>query len=170
MAYQARMQVTGKKTGKYPGEGIQQSASQNWIPVLAFHMGLQSPRDIATGQASGKRQWETIVCTKEWGGTSPLALNSLVTNEILTTVVIEFTKTKDDGTEYTYHTITLTNATLSNIKRYTDDPDDEDNTSSRHQGATDTMEVEDWSFTFQQIQVDHADGNTTFMDNWVATL
>jgi len=169
MAYQARIQVTGKKSGKYPGEGIQKSSSQNWIPVLAFHMGLQSPRDIATGQPSGKRQWENIVITKEWGGTSPMALNSLVTNEVLTTVQIEFIKTKDSGEEYTYQTIKLTNATLSNIKRYTDDPDESD-TSSRHQSATDTMEIEDWSFTFQQIEVSDADGSTSFMDNWVATL
>jgi type VI secretion system secreted protein Hcp len=169
MAYQARIQVTGTKTGKYPGEGIQKSAQQNWIPVLAFGMGVQSPRDIATGRASGKRQWAAVVVTKEWGGTSPLALNSLVTNEVLTTVTIEFTKTKDSGEEYTYQTVKLTNATLANIKRYTDDPDDSD-TSSRHQSATDTMEIEDWSFTFQQIEVSDADGSTSFMDNWVATL
>jgi|CZKU01.1.fsa_nt_gi type VI secretion system secreted protein Hcp len=169
MAYQARINVEGVKSGKYPGEGLQASASKNWIPVLSFTNDLQSPRDIATGQASGKRQWKPVKITKEWGATSPLALNSLVTNESIKTVNIEFIKTKDSGEEYTYQTIKLTNASFAAIRRFTDDPESDDESSSRHTGGDDTMELEEWSFTFQKIEVADNDGKTTFMDDWAAT-
>ena len=33
---------------------------------------VKSPRDVATGQASGKRQYSPIRITKEWGAASPL--------------------------------------------------------------------------------------------------
>jgi type VI secretion system secreted protein Hcp len=168
MAYQARIKVKGTKQGQFKGEGLQTSAGSNWIPVLAFSNEVQSPRDIATGQASGKRQWGAVKITKEWGAASPQALQACSTNEALTEIDIEFIKVKDDGTEYTYQTLTLTKATLAGVRRFTGNSTTGES-SSRHKSADDTMELEEWSFTFQKIQLDDADGKTTMMDNWSDT-
>ena len=67
MAYQAHVSIKGKKQGQFKGEGIQDKRKDKWLPVLTFDMDVQSPRDIATGQASGKRQWSPVRIVKEWG-------------------------------------------------------------------------------------------------------
>jgi hypothetical protein len=37
-----------------------------------FHFEVKSPRDSASGQASGKRMHKPITITKEWGPSTPL--------------------------------------------------------------------------------------------------
>jgi type VI secretion system secreted protein Hcp len=167
MAFQAHIAVKGKKQGQFKGEGIQDKRKDKWMPVLSFSNGIVSPRDIATGQPSGKRQWAVVKITKEWGAASPQGLQACSTNEVLPEVDIEFTKTNPNGEEYVYQTITLTDATLSQIRRFTGDDNSE--SSSRHTSAEDTMEVEEWSFTFRKIEVADNDGKTSFMDDWSAT-
>jgi type VI protein secretion system component Hcp len=74
---------------------------------------LVSRRDIATGQASGKRQWKPImVSAKEWGAATP----QLTGAGVLPEVTVEFTKTNPNGEEYVYHSVTLTNATVSAVE------------------------------------------------------
>jgi type VI secretion system secreted protein Hcp len=168
MAFQAHVSVKGKKQGQYKGEGIQDKRKDKWMPVLAFANEILSPRDVATGQASGKRQWKPVKIVKEWGAASPQALQSCSTNEVLTEVNFEFTKTNPNGEEYVYQTIKLTNATIAQIRRFTGSEDDSEGT-SRHTAADDTMELEEWAFTFQKIEVEDKDGKTSFMDDWAAT-
>jgi type VI secretion system secreted protein Hcp len=168
MAYQARIKVKGKKQGQFKGEGIQTAAQQNWIPVLSFSQEVQSPRDIATGQPSGKRQWYPVKIVKEWGASSPQALQACSTNEVLTEVDVEFIKVKDDGTEYTYQTVTLTNASLASVRRFTGNSTTGES-SSRHTAATDTMELEEWAMTFQKIELDDKDASTSMADDWTST-
>src|SRR5690349_9689461 len=58
--------------------------------LLTFSYGVESPRDISSGQASGKRQHQPVTITKEWGASSPQLFQALWTNEVLDSVVIEF--------------------------------------------------------------------------------
>ena len=44
--------------------------SRDLQPALRFSFALASPRDAATGQASGKRQWKPVTIVKEWGAVS----------------------------------------------------------------------------------------------------
>jgi len=168
MAYQAHISIKATTQGHFKGEGIQDHRNDKWIPVLAFSNEVQSPRDIATGMPSGKRQWGAVKIVKEWGAASPQGLQACVTNEVLTDVQIEFTKTKDSGEEYVYQTIKLTNASLSSVRRYTGN-DQTGESSSRHTSGDDTMELEEWALTFQKIELDDTDGQTSFMDDWKAT-
>src|SRR5260370_3295615 len=119
MAYQAHIKVKGAKQGQFKGEGIQKDRKMEFMPVLRIEHGVKSPRDVATGQASGKRVWAPVVITKEWGAASPQGLQACSTNEVLPEVVIEFTRTKDTGEEYVYQTLKLTNATISEVRRFT---------------------------------------------------
>jgi type VI secretion system secreted protein Hcp len=167
MAFQAHIAIKGKKQGQFKGEGIQDKRKDKWMPVLSFDMGIKSPRDIATGQASGKRQWSPVKIVKEWGAASPQGLQACSTNEVLLEVNVEFTKTNPNGEEYIYQTLKLTNGTISQVRRFTGGDDSE--SSSRHTSSTDTMELEEWSMTFQSVEVDDNDGKTSFMDDWAAT-
>jgi type VI secretion system secreted protein Hcp len=168
MAFQAHIAIKGKKTGQYKGEGIQDKRKDKWIPVLCFNNEIVAPRDAATGQASGKRQWKPVKVVKEWGAASPQALQSCSTNEVLTEVDLEFTKTNPNGEEYVYQTIKLTDATIAQVRRFTGSEEGAEGT-SRHSSAEDTMELEEWSFTFRKIEVEDKDGKTSFMDDWAAT-
>jgi len=168
MAYQAHISITATTQGQFKGEGTQDQRKDKWIPVLSFANEVQSPRDIATGAPSGKRQWGAVKIVKEWGAASPQGLAACVTNEILTEVNIEFTKTKDSGEEYVYQKIKLTNASLASVTRFTGDSATGQN-SARHTAADDTMELEEWALTFQKIELDDTDGQTSFMDDWRAT-
>ncbi len=158
----AYLTVIGKKQGQFKAEGVaaQHKAA---IPVLAFTMELNSPRNTATGQATGKRQYQPVTIVKEWGAASPQGLAACATNEVLTTVKIEFSKTKPTGEEYTFQTVTLTNATLSDVRRYTGDAEA---AKGLQPSSKEPADLERWSFTFQKIEVDDADGKTTFVDDW----
>jgi type VI secretion system secreted protein Hcp len=141
------------------------------MPVIAFTMGMSSPRDAATGQASGKRQHQPITIVKSWGAASPQALTACAANEVLTEVDIEFTRPSTaGGDDVVYQSVRLTNATFVQIARFTGRPDGgEDTPSSGHTATSDMMELERWSFTFQKIEVQDIDGKTSFTDSWTIT-
>ncbi|MCO4882457.1 type VI secretion system tube protein Hcp [Paraburkholderia caribensis] len=156
------MSVTGKKTGQFQGEGTNaQHADQ--IRVLAFTMGVTSPRDADTGQATGKRRFQPITIIKEWGAASPQGLEACATNEDLSTVKIEFIKMKATGEEYVSQTVHLTDATIVDISRFIGDAEA---AVDLQVGFTDAGGLERWSFMFQKIEVDDADGKTSFVDKW----
>jgi type VI secretion system secreted protein Hcp len=170
MAYQAHISLKGKKQGQFKGEGIQDKRKDKWLPVLSFDMEVVSPRDIATGQASGKRQWKPVSIVKEWGAASPQILAACATNEVLPEVVIEFSKTNPNGEEYVYQQIKLTDATISSVDRFTGDREGaEGSSSARHTLAVDTHELEKFSLTFRKIELTDNDGKTNFADDWSTT-
>ena len=59
------------------GDGI---GDEGWLRVrcsdgavaAAFEYDVKAPRDVATGQASGKRMHKPFTITKEWGASSPM--------------------------------------------------------------------------------------------------
>jgi type VI secretion system secreted protein Hcp len=163
MAFQFHVAIKGQTQGQFKGEGIQDKRKDKWMPGLGFAYELKSPRDIATGQASGKRQHGPIKFIKEWGAATPQIFTACATNEVLPEVNIEFTKTNPNGEEYVYHTIKLTNATVSDIRQFTESTDG----AGRHT-LTSKTELEEVSFTFQKIEVQNTDGKTMFMDDWQA--
>ncbi len=147
-APRARFYVTieGAKQGQFKGEG-----SRNKIEGLKLFYEVSSPHDPATGQASGKRQHKAVTITKEWGAATPQLFQALVTNEALKSVLFEFIRTTPQGQDEVYYTVKLTNASVSHLKQYTDES-----------GA----ELEDVSFTFQRIEIDHRPGRTSASDDW----
>ena len=158
------MTVTGQKQGQFKREGTQKG---DWIPIQGFFMGLTSPRDASSGQASGKRQYKPVTIIKEWGAASPQGLTACATNEVLTSVTIEFVKTNQNGQQYVFQTVKLTDATISDISRFAGDLSPNDGASTWHFASTpNALELEHWSFTFRKIEVDDADGKTTFTDDW----
>ena len=169
MALQAWVAVKGARQGQFKGEATPPGRRDKWMPVLAFTMGLTSPRDPASGLPTGKRQHQPVTIVKPWGAASPQGLTACATNEVLAEVDIEFTRQSPTGEEVVYQTVRLTNASFSQIARFTGRPDGgEDTPSSGHTGTPVMMELERWAFTFQKIEIHDNDGNTSFVDSLTA--
>jgi type VI secretion system secreted protein Hcp len=156
------MVVNGQKQGKFQGEGT--GEWQNWIPILAFTMDLTIPIDAATGQASGKRQYQPVTVVKAWGAASPQALTACSTNEVLNTVSIEFLNVDSTGRESAFQNVNLTNARLRSVKRNIGDPQTAQGLQAGSSGATG---LEQWSFVFQKIDFEDVAGRTSFADEWL---
>jgi type VI secretion system secreted protein Hcp len=167
MALLAWIAVKAAKQGQFKSETTQANRRDKWMPVVAFTMDVKSPHDAATGQVSGKRQYQPITIVKQWGAASPQALAACAANEVLTEVDIEFTRPATAGGDVVYQSVRLTNATFSQIARFTGRPDGgEDTSSSGHTSKGDMMELERWALMFQKIEVQDIDGNTSFADSW----
>lgn len=172
MAYPAYLSIKGARQGQFKGESTLTNR-KDWIPILAFEMVLESPREAATGQASGNRRYKPITIAKEWGAASPQAMTACATNETLTSVSLEFAKADSNGKPSTYQTIILTNATIVRIGRMKGKTGLADHLLSaefdaEHSGSLDVHELEEWDFVFQKIEFSDLDGSTTFIDDWEA--
>ncbi|HJX48878.1 MAG TPA: type VI secretion system tube protein TssD [Gaiellaceae bacterium] len=128
--------ITGAKQGAF---------STTPIALTGLSHEIISPRDPASGLATGKRQHKPIVFTKQLDSTTPLLLNALVTNETLTSVLIGLLR---NGQQVA--TIKLTNASVAD---YTDHGD-----------------TEHWSLTYQKIEWTWVDGGITASDDWEAPV
>lgn len=157
MAYEFYVTIKGTKQPNFKGES-NRKIGEGKIAGLGLQHEIKSPRDLATGQASGKRQHAPITITKEWGAATPQIMQALCTNEVLKSVLFEFVRTNPEGVEEVHYTITLANATISNVKQYVGD--------TRHDNASDTHELEDVSFTYERIEWDNKWDKTTAFDSW----
>ncbi len=158
MAYEFHMTTEGTTQGKFKGESTR-TAHKDKAPCIQFNYGVQSPRDVATGMASGKRQHQPFVVVKEVGASTPQFFQACVTNEVLKSVLFEFTKTTPEGKEEVYYTIKLTNATVASHKHYVDK-------AAKHSEASDTHELEEISFTFQKIDIENKTFKTAASEDW----
>jgi type VI secretion system Hcp family effector len=107
------MTVVGKTQGSFPGENM-----TTRIEIISFEMEMTSPRDMVSGQASGKRQHFPIIIQKATGVASLQFVKALTTNEQLTTVTFEVYKPSAAGANVLDYKIVLTNAAISNFKQY----------------------------------------------------
>lgn len=163
MAYEFYVTVEGTRQGAFKGESVRENHAAK-IAGLSYRHEITSPRDIATGQASGKRQHGPVTIMKEWGAASPQLFQALVTNEVLKSVLIEFFHTTPEGAEECYHTVKLVNATVSKIAQSTGSG--ESAGSAKTAASHDTHELEEISFTYQRIEVENIPGQTSAEDDW----
>jgi type VI secretion system secreted protein Hcp len=129
--------VTGQKQGSF---------GNSPMVLIGMSHEIVSPRDAASGQATGKRQHKPFTIVKEWDKATPLLLNALTTNENLTSVLIGLSK--PNGQQFA--TIKLTNAHLTDYQA---------------NGLT-----EHWSFVYQKITWTYVDGGITAEDDWEAPV
>jgi len=149
--------LKGKKQGDIKG-GCTQKGRENSIIIFAFDHDILSPRDIATGLPTGKRQHKPVKITKEIDKSSPLLYTVLCTNEALTEVVFKFWKPSASGKEQQYYTIKLTNANIASMKTFFPNMLVTENTKLPH--------MEEVSFTYQKIEWTFTDGGITSEDDW----
>jgi len=147
--------IKGAKQGQFKGETGKDLTK---IPFLGFSYGVKSPHDAATGQASGKRQHKPLTIVKEWGVVSPQLFEALVTNEVLTSVIVQEMRTDKSGKEQVYMEIRLTDAFVSEIEI---DPERLEN-----QPVWTDHEIERVSFVFRKIEIENKVSKTAASDDW----
>ena len=148
--------IKGNKQGQFKGNA---GPNTDKIGGLQFNFGARSPRNAATGQASGKRPMEPLSITKELALATPQIYEAFATNEVRNPVLVEFVKISPQGQDYVYYTITLTNAAVSSVRQFVDLG------LKQAAGATSTL-LETVTFTFQKIEMEDKDGKTSAVDNW----
>ncbi|HVN53727.1 MAG TPA: type VI secretion system tube protein TssD [Anaerolineaceae bacterium] len=155
MANQFLIRVKASKQGDLKSEV---GKDKTLIPILGFSYGVSSPRDAANGQATGKRQHKPLTIYKEWGVISPQLFQALVTNEVLTNVVIDEVRTNPKGQEEVYIEIRLTNAFVSEIEI---DPEEVD-----VPPVWLNQEIEAVSFTFARIEIENKAARIVAENDW----
>lgn len=155
------MTLKGKTTGEIKG-GCTQRGREDSIIIFAFDHEIISPRDIASGLPTGKRQHKPLLVTKEIDKSSPLLYTVLCSNETLTEVVFKFWKPSASGKEIQYYTIRLTNANIAARKTYFPNMLVAENTKLPH--------LEEVSFTYQKIEWTFEEGGISFEDDWEAPV
>lgn len=149
------MTVESMVQGKFMAESMRAKAVEkaNKIDVVSVASELTSPRDIASGLATGKRQHKPLTIVKQSGASSPQFFRAAISNENLKKVVIEFYKADGrTGQEALFYTITLEDASVANFRQY----------------STDTNLFDEIKLTFRKITVESATGKTAATDDWMA--
>ena len=164
MALNAYLRMKGQKTGDVKGSVTQKGRADSMM-VIAYEHSILTPRDIASGLPTGKRQHKPLMIMKEIDKASPLLYNILVTNENIPTWKLEFwtpliKAATGVGSEVQYYTIELTNANICQIEQFM--------LNNKDPELTKYAPSEKIFFTYQKITWTWVDGGITAEDDWEA--
>jgi type VI secretion system secreted protein Hcp len=149
--------IEGTKQGSFANESVSKSHPNRLVGLNYEHL-LKSPRDPASGMATGKRQHGPVTFTKEWGAASPQLFQALVSNEILKSVTFEFYRLNSAGIEELTTQVRLSDAAVTEIHQHSPPP-----------GTANVRQLEDISFTYRAIEIQHLPAKTIAMDEWMAS-
>lgn len=113
--------VQGEKQGKFKG-GVIQKGREGWMEIIASNHCIKSPRDTASGQATGKRQHLPQRHRLYYDQSLPVWYQALVNNESLKNVTIAFFSPNKLGTaggqgvETLTYEVKLTNAFVAQLE------------------------------------------------------
>ncbi len=156
MATIAYLTVHGQKQGDIKG-GATERGREGSIAVISVAYEVDAPYDQTTGAASGKRQHKPVVITKTIDPATPKLLQALVSNEVLTSVKIEFWRPAPEVVA-PYFVMVLTNALVTNVTL--------SSSNDKHQEETGTYELEEFSLTFQKITYTNTETGDLAEDDW----
>ncbi len=130
---------------------------EDWILVWAWDHTIELPTDVATGQATGKRQHGQIMITKQFDKSSPLLYKALCKSDTLENVVFEFQRVEGSD-PVPFFKITLTEANITKIHSWV--PNFQDKTQAHLE------QMEDVYFSYRKIEWDSMKLATTAEDDW----
>jgi len=128
------------------------------IMVQAFSHEVTVPRDVQSGQTSGRHLHKPVSVTKMFDRSSPLLMNALTSGEVLTEVSITWYRTSAKGVREHYYTTTLYDAVIVDIKDYMHNCQDPANLHFTH--------LQDIQFNYSKIVWTHQVSGTTGSDSW----
>jgi type VI secretion system secreted protein Hcp len=156
--------LKGQKQGSIKGSVIQKGR-EGTIQVSYLQQKRVSPRDPASGMATGKIQHEPLVFRKTVDKSSPLLQSAMSSNENLTSAIFKFYQASTStGAEANHFNIELTNASIASIDLYHPD------TLDSGAGTAGVVEQEEISLTYERITWTWLDGGITAQDDWSAPL
>jgi type VI secretion system Hcp family effector len=150
--YQFYVSITGSKQGSFTGSSqVDQSQHPGRLPAIRFSGDIIG--QVSVGSAGkGLMKQSPFMITRELDGASPQLLHAATTNERLPSVLLELVSSSDGGHTFeTFYTIKLTNAGVSHYRMYT---------SPLPEGGSNIFELEDVTFSYQRIDVQHQDGTS----------
>ena len=153
------MHIAGSTT-QLKGEVIQKGR-EGLHKVLAYSHEIISPRDPASGQATGRRQHQPFRVVKRLNQSSPLLLNAIANKEKLKAVTIDVWGVSTTGIERKMLTYTLTGAEVISLRPWM--PNKSDLSANNYPAA------EEVAFSYDSITVTWVDGGVTATDTWSAT-
>lgn len=151
-ALNSYLYVTGETQGDIRG-GVTQAGREDSIEVYGFSHEVISPRDAATGLATGKRQHKPLIVVTPIDKSTPLLFYSLTNHENLTDVRLDMYQPSRTGKEVQYFTIELVNASVASIRL-----ESGDDARDPHKAII--------TFTYQKIIETWQDGGITAEDDW----
>ncbi len=159
MALNSYLQLKGQKQGDIKGS-VTQKGREGKIMVIAFIHEVQSPRDAASGQATGKRMHKPFVITKEIDRSSPLLYSALTNNENIISWELQCFAADSKGAEVNNYTVRLTNAKIADIRSI-----------MLNNKMTENIKMplmEEVGFVYEKIEWLWVDGNITAADEWTS--
>lgn len=115
MALPYYVTIEGANQGNIEGSNSM-AGHETEIQGHALEQSIQIPYNHETGKPQGIRIHGAIKITKSFDKASPKLYQALVTGEQLAKVVLTFWRIDPAGMEENYFTMTLTNATIVEIK------------------------------------------------------
>jgi type VI secretion system secreted protein Hcp len=160
MAFQSYISFKGKKQGQLKAASPKAGRTDKWTDVISFEMGSTVPVDTNSGEVKGFRQHEPLKVTMERGPASPQLLQGHWTNEVFDEVVLEMVnRTATGGKEQVTERVTLKDAVIVGIRRFTNDH-------AKEKVENDVDQLEEISFRFRQITVEAPLSSTSASDDW----
>jgi type VI secretion system secreted protein Hcp len=130
--------------------------TKGWIEISEFTHSVKSPRDAASGQATGRRQYEPIIIRKSIDKSSPLLAKAIATNQVIPSLTVEMYRESPtrSGRQEAYMRYELKNVMVSSFQ----------------QGGVDTdgNPMEEVSFNFEKVTWTYLPTNTTASDDWLS--
>jgi type VI secretion system secreted protein Hcp len=140
-----------------PGEVIQKGR-EKFSEVLAFNHEIVSPRDSASGLATGKRQHMPFRCVIPHGSNTPLLFKALSNNEIIPKVEIQFWRPTTIGGEVLYMKYELENVSVSSVRPWMPNV--------KEAAVANFGSQVEVSFVYQKITWTFTNGGVTHTDSW----
>ena len=123
---QYRMMTVEGSTIRYKAEKSR-SGYTDKSEILGYMLELKSPRDAANGQTSGKRQYQPVILWKNSGASSPQFFKTLVTNEIIKKITLQYYKPdevyKQNELAYTIEFDNVSIAGFRHVRRTPENPE-----------------------------------------------
>jgi type VI secretion system secreted protein Hcp len=152
------LSAEGTKQGKFKAESTKPKFSDR-SEITGYLQEVASPRDAATGLASGKRSYQPVLILKQSGASSPQYFQALTTNELLKKVVIDFYRPDPSGMEVNFYTVILENVSVSGYKQFIGPLENE-----KFNPANNTL-YDEIKLSFQKITVEDKIGKTMTTDD-----
>lgn len=161
MALNAYLKLKGQVSGDIKGS-VTIRGREGRIAVIAATHQIVSPRDPATGQATGKRAHKPFVITKEVDQSTPQLYAAMASNELMSEFELQFFAPRlagaGQGVEVQHYTVRLTKAAISSIE-FVMPNNKEPDMAAR-------AEYEEVAFTYQKIDWIWVATGGTATDNW----
>jgi type VI secretion system secreted protein Hcp len=154
------LKLKGAKQGDIKGSSAEHTLErEDSIECTSFSLPIVSPRDRATGLASGRRYYEPIRFVKNFDKATPCIASAIVMNEMIERAEFKFFDVVN-GTEALIYTILAENGAISAHRQFVSDTLDPASASRPPQ--------EEVSLVFKSITGTWADGPVSWHDTWGA--